>query len=145
MFLKPSPNLSTMYVDCPHTCHTGLAFGWGERGSCPRRRLQGGAEKEVTTQPHVNTLHCSMAPEISVQLKVCMARRSHFSFASIALLTHHGPDMWQIFIYRWGGRHQLFDLPRLSHGQRPALISHTMFCVHTYLACSIEPCSGMKL
>jgi hypothetical protein len=34
---------------------TGPAFGWGERGTCPGRRLQGGAEKAVTDRPHVNT------------------------------------------------------------------------------------------
>jgi hypothetical protein len=27
---------------------------------------------------------------------------SHFSFASIALLTHRVPGVWQIFIYRGG-------------------------------------------
>jgi hypothetical protein len=48
------------------------------------------------------------------------SHRSYFSFASVALLTHRGPGVWQIFIYPEGGR-QLFALPRLSYGQRPAL------------------------
>jgi hypothetical protein len=41
--------------------------------------LAPGAEKAVTDRPHVNTQHCSMLPEISGQLKVCMARTDHIS------------------------------------------------------------------
>jgi hypothetical protein len=39
----------------PLSFHSGPAFGWGERGPCPRRWLRGGAKKAVTDRPHVNT------------------------------------------------------------------------------------------
>jgi hypothetical protein len=35
--------------------YSGPAFGWGEWGPCPGRRLRGDAKKAVTDRSHVNT------------------------------------------------------------------------------------------